>query len=243
MYFKYRNYSHEENEVSFQHSRQAKLDSSGTPYGYTESYRLRGRLHGDTQSELTTKIDALKAAYSVQFGDLILYDNSGAVTSHTLLNNNTLGGVKVVEGPSFPESMGAEYSTYRSYEIVVQADVGITGQGNSSITDWQESLTFIGTGGPRYVWQTMLTGPPIRQQVSQLTTIKAIQRGSAVAFADYAAFPPPLFPIDVEHEEQRVYERGTPQYVGGIRRYFPSMWTYSFEFNNPLTGNPTGRPT
>lgn len=244
MYFKYGSYSHEENEVSFTHSRVAKLDSGGVVFGYDETYKLKGRLHGDTQAELTTAINALKAAYAVQFQDLVLYDNSGAVTAHTLLNSETLGGVRVLEGPSFPDSMGAEYSTYRTYEIVVGAVAPISGQGNNSVVDWQETLTFIGTGGPRNVWQQPIVGPAIRQQVSQLTTIKAIQRGSAVGYADYYQFAPPLFPIEVEHEEQRVFERGTPQYMGsGVKRYYPCNWAYFYEFNNPLTGNPTGRPT
>lgn len=244
MYFKYGSYSHDENEVSFEHALVAKLDSGGVPYGYTETYKLKGRLQADTQAEITTAIDALKAAYAVQFQDLVLYDNSGAITSHALLNNNTLGGVKVVEGPSFPNSMGAEYSTYRTYEIMVAADTPLPGQGSNSTTEWSESLTFIGTGGPRVVWQPMITGTPIRQPVSELTTIKAIQRGSAVGFATYISFPAPLFPLETEHQDQRVYERNTPQFMGGgLFRYYPSTWTYVFEFNNPLTGNPTGRPT
>lgn len=244
MYFKYGPYQHDDNSVAFSLSRTAKLDSGGVPYGYTETYKLSGRLQADTQAEITAAIDALKAAYSVQFQDLVLYDNSGNVTSHALLNNNTLGGVKVVEGPSFPNSMGAEYSTYRNYEIVVAADTPLTGQGNNSVTDWNESLTFIGTGGPRAVWQPMITGTPLRQQVSELTTIKAIQRGTAVGFADYISFAAPLFPIEYEHQDQRVWERSTPQYMGnGVKRYYPCNWTYLFEFNNPQTGNPTGRPS
>jgi len=244
MYFKYGDYQHEDNEVSFEHSRVAKLDSGGVVYGYDETYKLMGRLHADTQEEITTAIDALKTAYAKQFQDLVLYDNSGTATSHTLRNSETLGGVRVLDGPSFPNSTGAEYSTWRSYEIVVAAVVPISGQGNGTVIDWQETLTFMGTGGPRNVWQPMITGPAIKQQVSQFTTVRAVQRGTAAGFSEYIPYANPIFPIDVEHQEQRVWERGTPQFMGGgVRRYFPCTWTYVYEFNNPQTGNPTGRPS
>lgn len=244
MYFKYGSYQHDDNSVEFQHSIVAKLDSGGVPFGYTETYRLKGEIRAADQASLTTALEALKAAYAIPFQDLILYDNSGSETTHALKNSNTLGGVRVIQPPSYPSSLGAEYSTFRTFEIMVAADTPLSTQGNSSVTDWQESLTFIGTGGPRHVWQTLLTGTPIRQQVSELTTIKAIQRGTATGYADYVPFPAPLYPIDVEHQEQRMYDRGTPQFKGsGVNRYYPCSWTYVFEFNNPATGNPTGRPT
>lgn len=244
MYFKYGSFQHDDNSVEFSAMRTAKLDSGGVPFGQTETYKLRGEIRADTQAALTVAIDALKAAYAIPFQDLILYDNSGNETSHALKNSNTLGGVKVIEGPSFPNSLGAEYSIFRTFEVTLSADTPIAGQGQNSTVDWQESLTFVGTGGPRHVWQTLLTGTAIRQQVSELTTIKAVQRGQAVGYADYVAYPAGLYPIEVEHQEQRVYDRGTPQYLGGgVRRYYPCSWTYVFEFNNPATGNPTGRPT
>lgn len=248
----YGNYQLDDNSAGWVISSRAKLDSSGTPYAYSEEYKLNIRVEvedtGNAQADqaaLTAKLQAIQDAFAVPFKDLIVYDNFGQQTVHKLINSQTLGGVKPLTRLEYPVGMGAEYSTFRNCTITIGADVQQSGlTGNNSVIDWTESLTYIGTGGPRRVWQEFIEELPENQIVAQRTTIKAIQEGAAVGFGDYIPFPAAIFPIEVEHEDQRVYRRMTPRMVGGgANREYPSMWTYVFEFSNPIFGNPTGRPT
>ena len=251
MYYQYGNYRFDDDAVSSVFTCPAKLDSNGIPYAYSPQFKLSGWISitdtgtvAGNQAAMTAKLAEFEAAFSRQFQNFALYDNAGNLTAHKLINAQTLGGVKILTRPEYPVGAGAEYTTYRSFSLTLGAEIAVSPQqGTNAVIEWQETLTFIGTGGPRRVWQEFIEDNPENQVVAQRTTIKAIQRGSAIGFGDYLAFPAPLYPLEVEHEDQRVYERGTPNAKGaGVFKYYPSSWSYSFEFANPAFGNPTGRP-
>lgn len=253
MHWSYNGYSFDENAVSFEKTGPALLDSGGVPYAYNVQYKLRGDVRitdqgsaAANQAAMTTKLLALEAALSVNFGDLILYDDNNLPTVHRLINSETLGGVKVLTAVEYPTSFGAEYSTYRTFQVTVGCQVAAPASAsNGSVIDWTESLTFVGTGGERKVWHEYLEGDPDYDVTAQRTTVKAIQAGSARGFADYLAFPAPLFGPDKEHLDQRIYKRDTPSYMAaGTLRYFPTSWQYFFEFaaSSGVTANPTPRP-
>lgn len=251
MYVKYGDYQFDDDAVWYAYTCPAKLDSNGVPYAYSPQYKLSGWISitdtgtvAGNQAAMTAKLALFEAAFAKQFQNFGFYDNAGNLTVHKLINAQTLGGVKVLTRPEYPDSRGAEYSTFRSFTLTLGADVPLSAQqGPNAVVEWQETLTYIGTGGPRRVWQEFIEDNPENQVVAQRTTIKAIQRGSAIGFGDYIAFPAPLYPLEVEHEDQRIFERGTPQAKGaGVFKYYPSSWSYFFEFANPQFGNPTGRP-
>ena len=71
---RYRNYTHDDGEVSFDISRVANFNpESGVAETLTVFWRLSGELlvpdGSDNQSYLTTAIATLEAAYAVQGGD------------------------------------------------------------------------------------------------------------------------------------------------------------------------------
>ena len=249
----YGSYALPENDVDFSFTSPAKLDPSGVPFAYLPRYVLDGRLSiADTgtvagnQAAMTVAIAELEAAFRVPFQDLIFRDDAGNATPHKLINNETTGGVKVLSAVEYPFSRGAEYTTYRNFRVTLGAEIpdpSAAAGGSGPILRWRESLTYIGTGGRRWVSQEYVEGDPDHQQVAQRTSIRAIQEGSAMGYNAWVPFPPGLYPIEVEHEEMRVYRKDRPtSFVNGVETEWPSSWQYHFEFNDPANGNPTGRP-
>jgi len=248
VYWKYNNYRLPD-EMSFVYTCRAKLDAGGVPYAYMPEYRLRGQMVIDdqgtaaaNQTAMTVAMTALRNAFSVNFGDLILYDDNDQPTVHRMLTRETLGGVKVMSRPEAPTSYGGEYGAFHTFEVVLASEVAANASNPNAVINWTESVDYVGTGGPRKVWTEFIDGDPQLDQVAQRTTIKAVQRGAARTLGAYPR-PVPIYPIDVEHEDQRIWSPGSPEYLGnGAYAYYPATWAYFFEFANPQFGNPTGRP-
>jgi hypothetical protein len=236
--------------LEFTKTNEAKLDQAGIPYAYMPKYRIRFQAVIDdtgtpagNQAAMTAEMLAIEALFSVNFGDLILFDDNDQPTVHRLMNAETFGGVKVLSRPGAPTSFGAEYSTYHTFEVMLGAEQNANpAAGGEQIINWVESIEYRGTGGPRRVWTEFTEGDPQQDIVAQRTTIKAVQRGAARALGTYP-IPRPLFPLEVEHEDERIYVPGSPEYLGnGAYAYYPLTWAYFFEFANPAFNNPTGRP-
>ncbi len=234
MFVRYRSYTHDDNEVALSISSTPLYGDTGYRYGLHKVWRLSGVLQADTQAELTGKIRQLEQAYSVDGGDLTFRLADGTVTAHSLLNKHTMGGVRVTSGPTFSRGEGAEYSTFRSYEITLEADVLAAGR---QILSWQEEVRATGSGGPMTKYIPVLRGPWVRQITSETSLVTLVQSGSAVGLQSYPVPPGPLFPI---HEEisRRIYSERTPRLRGGTLWEFPINWSYTMEAPVPFFAHP-----
>lgn len=238
MILKYRTYPHDQGEVSIVIAKRAIETPTGIRIGHTENWSINGILHADDQAALTIALAALQAAYSTNGGDIGLYlDDGTTVTAHYINNQDTRGGVRVKDF-NYPVGDGAEYSTFRSYQIQIEAEIALT---LNAIKEWTESLTFTG-GGPRFVMLQPLNGPPIRQLVADQTPYQVSQSGAAVGYGSPPPFPAPLFSF-AEHRDRRRQTIGTPQFRNGQFTDFPISWSYEFESGTPLLGLPTTLPT
>lgn len=237
MFLQYGNYVHATNEAEVTISRLPTYNDGGLLQGYLETWRIRGILQAADQTALSIAINQLNAAYAVQDRNLGLFFDSGAATSHVLLSAQSIGGVRVIDGPNYPVGTGAEYSTFRSYEIAVEAEFRNAQRG---LLAWTESLSFSG-GGPRFVMQQPLDGLPVRQRVAESTPYLVQQSGSAVGNLTYPIPSAPLFPAD-EHVDQRRIDRGQPRRHGSSYSEWPISWSYSFEAAAPLLGLPRTWP-
>jgi hypothetical protein len=240
MYLKYGTYRHADNEVSVVISKEG-LFTSGLSRGVRERWSIAGRLQAADQAGLTAAIDALAAAYSVQGQDVAFYRDNDQPTSHAISSAATNGGVRVVVPPSFPEGKGAEYSTFRNYTIVLEAELL---DPSATLVSWHESLSFSG-GGPQFAFLEPINGLPQKQLLKQFTTFRAAQAGEAVGYLGYPVPPPPLWP-DAEHAGARQIRYELPQRMGPPGRpvytHFKVSWSYSFEDAGPLVGLPTAWP-
>jgi hypothetical protein len=242
MYLKYGNYRHADNEASVAISKEGLFTPGGIARGVRERWTIQGRLQAADQAGLTAAIDAITAAYSVQGQDVAFYRDDDQPTSHAILGSQTNGKVRVVVPPSFPEGRGAEYSTFRNYTIVLEAerlDPAVT------LLHWNEVLSFHG-GGPRFALLETLTGLPQKQVLRQFTAYHARQTGEAVGNLNYPAPASPLWP-DAEHVERREIRYDLPRRMGppGSPTYtqFKVSWSYTFEDAGPLVGLPTAWPS
>ncbi|HWA98357.1 MAG TPA: hypothetical protein VG713_07685 [Pirellulales bacterium] len=234
-------YRHELGEAALTIGREALLSNDGSAIGWRERWSIAGRLHADEQADLTTAIESLETAYRIAGQDAVLYLPDGMTpTAHRLLNADALGGVRVVRPPSFPDGFGAEYSTFRTYSIELEAEF-VDPTLMTDVVEWAETLGFSG-GGPKWAYLGTLAGAPIRQQLQQFTPFKVVQQGHAVGLRGYPTPASPIWPA-AWHQDQGGVTRALPKRVGSTNSHYEVSWSYQFESADTLTGDPTSRPT
>jgi hypothetical protein len=237
MILKYGAYAHAGNEVQITISRRANIEPNGLRSTFVETWHIRGVLQAASQAALTAALGALEAAYAVDGNTLAFFEDDGTTeTAHKLDSATAIGGVRVVAGPSYPAGSGAEYSTFRTYTVTVEAEYPLDDEIEQPVA-WTETLLF-GGGGPRFVMLHTLTGTPVKQEVAENTPYWCLQTGSARGLLSYPAPPEPLFPGD-EHVDRRRIAFRTPEILEGVPKDFVVEWSYSFEATGALVGMPT----
>jgi hypothetical protein len=231
--FIYGSYTHDENEVETVHTAEAVYDDRGFGKSTRERLDLTGRIHADSPTQLTAKLVSLSSAYNQEGLNAVLYVN-GAKTHHALLNQGSLYGVRVIQPPSFSPGGGTEYTTYRSYTIILEAEYLKTG---NNLLKFEESLTLTGTGAERRVWIETLDTPPIRQTTNRFTVVKLIQQGTATGYLSRPTPPPPLYPQSVDYPEAQSMKK-SPDNIVGIRQNYTISWTYPMTFGSQVSGEP-----
>lgn len=233
MYFQYGGYRHEAGEVLLSSvTRSVERSPRGDPILAKLSFQIQGELLGDSQYQLTQKLDALEDAYARQDQTAGLFHDNGARTVHYMPASGTLGGVRS-SGVSYPEGSGIEYATKRRYTVTLEADYPFDG----GLLEFTESLSFTGTCEERWIYLSTLNGPPERQTVGKVTTQKVTQSGSAVGYFARPSPPPPLWPAN-EHKENRQITIPSPKVIRGRLMDYGVQWSYSFESATPLVGQP-----
>ena len=235
MIFKYGSYAHSANEVSLTVSKQAEFSDLGYRRGTRETWTIAGVLQGGSQTEITSAIAALQTAYGTNGLNAGLYlDDGMTVTAHFLDSSATRGGVNV-KSVSFPQGKGAEYSTFRTYQVVLEA---LFPEEESVYLSWTESISTTGTGGPKFILVPLISGAAQKQIVQQNTVVKVSQRGSATGVANWPSPAAPLFP-DYEKVEQRSISRDTPRMHRTNNEGYRVSWSYAFEDGAWFSANPT----
>ena len=239
MLVKFGSYSHPENETQISPiSLNVTRGPTGLRTSVKQQWTVKGRLAAASVAALTTAIQALEAAHASDGYDLVLYEDSGSTASaHAIESARTIGGVKVVS-LTYPEGRGAEYATFRNYEVTYEAE---TLSSIGGIDSWRESVELWG-GGPAFEFVEPVDGAPVKVWTKQKTSYKASQSGNAVGIGTWPSFPTPLFGQH-EHVDRRKKMRGTPEYDGAGQSRYPISWSYEFESASPLNafpGNPFG---
>jgi hypothetical protein len=239
MYVQYGNYAHAANEATVVIDRKTLENEAHVPYGIEETWGIRGLLQAPTPLLLNASIALMQAAYRVNYQSVGLFFDGGLPTTHAMPGLTPIGGVMVVQQPSFPEGGGGEFSTYRNYHITLRGRYNFP-EFLKNVLTWRESLSLSG-GGPRFVMLQPLSGPPIKQFTADATPYVAVQEGQATGLIKYPTPPSPLFPGD-EHRDRRRITPITPERVGlppqiNYWQYGVS-WHYEFESDGILQGVP-----
>lgn len=214
-------------------SRTTEYSPRGEPLLSKLSWTIQGVILGTSIANLTVLLGDLEDAYARHGRTAGLYETGGGRTVHYMPNSGALGGVRS-SGVSYPEGNGVEYVTSRAYSVTLSADYPFAG---TSLLEFNETLSFTGTCGPRFVLKPTMNGPPERQVVQQKTTMRAVQSGSSLGYFGRPSPPQPLWPGD-EHVEERQITLTSPRIIYGKSVDHGISWSYSFESATPLTGVP-----
>lgn len=219
-------------------TRRVETNPGGQRTSMTVAWTLEGYLHASDQASLTIAMRTLESAYANDGFAAVFLDNSGQNSAHHIGGNGSRRGCRVIGGVNWLWNNGAEYTTYRSYQIQLEADYD-----NPFANIWlfEESISRKGNTGQRVVWKPSLNGPAQRQITYAQTTQKVVQRGTIIGMFSYASPPPPLWPF-AELPELREEDQSAPKRFGPIGapyyREYPTNYAYFFESNIPLFGAP-----
>lgn len=239
MYLQYGPYRHALAECLLSISRRPKQSPSGTVIGYFERWDISGEVQAASSAALTAVIQSLETAYGFNGRDATLYLSDGVTPSaHRLISADSVNGVQVVQPVQFPNGTGGEYSTYRSYQLALEAEFATDDDtATSNLTSFQETISITGNGGPKHVIIECLNARPVRQITLAATMIRAQQSGTASASTFYPTPPGPLWPQWLLNDSVTITKVGPI----GTQSNFTTNWSYSFESSSPLTGAPTRR--
>lgn len=216
----------------------ALLNEAQAVYALRQRLTVTGFLIGTDQADLSAQESALRTTLSVPYLDLVLDLDSGAASATLLRNDTSISGVRVVEGPDFTGTTGAEYATQRAFSFTAEADYPAPG-GQSALLAFEEAVTFAG-GGPLYRVRRAVSGAPQRQLVYPATEFRAVQQGRAVGYLAYPPVPGPIWPGALA--EAGEFVQVSPRRTGRGYEYFEVRWAYRFESVGALVGAPNRWP-
>lgn len=210
------------------------------------SVNVRATLDGSTQAELTLAERLCRAALSRPYLDLVLKQDNGSPSGIQLINQTSLSGVRIVDGPHFPEALTPEYVNSRTVEFTAEAEYVVAGSENAIIS-WEESVSVMGNGGPDYVMRFPINAGGIPQEVSPTSSIITTQRGRAVCHTKEPPLPRPMFPMTMTRysfpmNKNCGYEYGSPKAIGRGWVEYPLTWQYQWHSTKILKGKPNRPP-
>lgn len=245
MYLAYGSYSWATGSVHLQTSVQTEFAQTGRPIKQKHTFNCRGELTAASQSAMKTAILAMEAALRVKNQNLILYQDDASESATLLKAQGSLTGVRVVSGPTYPTTHGAENALFRTWEAVFEAEYpfGVLPDGTGApeandkfAVTFTESLTISG-GCARYIHKPNVLGVWQKQLVYPITPYVAVQTGQAVGLRGYPVVPPPIFAAALVDTKPEVEYSG-PRQEGMLLTDFGIRWTYRYESITPLVGLP-----
>lgn len=240
LYFKTEHYTHAVGEVEFSQQRQpVRSQQNNLIIGTRYIWTLSGKL---LTSDPASGIAALEAAYALTITDAGLWDQDSGVALFRLQAANTATGIQVADGPNFPPEPG-HLINHVPYSITLEAQTAVdlgSPFGSAGVLDFEETVSIIG-GGPRFIVQETMLGPPVKQYTNQQTPTRMTQVGRALG-KDYWPTPPAARWPDHEHIDRRQVNYTTPQQpgAGGSQATgYMTTWAYEFTAAQPQSGFPT----
>jgi hypothetical protein len=235
-YFTYGNKRFDDNVVNIRrHDIQARFSSRKKRLTWIETLFLELKFQATGQT-LLDQISAARAAFELDYQDAVFYLDGGLRTSESLTNSGScLSGVKVLRS-SFPKGDGDQLAVCRDHTVVLQAEYY---DAESELVYWNESIEYIGNGGPVYEVENTFFGPQ-DALVALASPIQVIQTGKSIGFLENIEAPLPVFPQRVHNQLSRVrYDSGENQ--GLAPAFYPTTWYYPMTLLSPALVLPQTR--
>lgn len=243
MIFGYGSYRHPPGTVGLTVQKRTEENDAQQQLWTTETWTIEGRLTSRLATEVLCRLDikakslALVAAYSVRNQAAVLYMPDGVTWSHhALIPANTIGGVRVLDPVSFPESRGVEGVTMRKFRVVLEAIVPYAASNPNVARSFSEEIEIM-PAGERYGHLETLIGPPVKQRLRAMTVYRARQSGQAVGVYHRPSPPMPIWPAALVESQPGITKR-SPRRIGNSHVDFGISWSYEFESSTPLLGAP-----
>ena len=239
MEIRYRNYTFQTAGAVFTVRRGIAFNEAYQRQTRTVQVELMGKLivasnvsEADAPAALKALTTRIEEAFSVDGGDLTVTHPNGVVAL-SLKSANYIGGLRVTLEPSYLETGPGELIRQRSFEINVEGLQDVLagaeiGGGNLGNLSFEETFSYEGTGGPRFVVIETMEGPPVEQQVNARTMCRCVQSGRARKRGSYPPPSPPLYPAK-EQFSQRAIERSS-----SLIPDRETSWRYVFESAVPF---------
>jgi hypothetical protein len=200
----------------------------------------------DGQAAIKSRFDQIANAIRRDGRDVGFYHDSGARSAIFIVNSETASGVRISQYPSLESDDGADYANKGSVgftaEYLPAAFGGNQNGGQGQITNYAESVSVRGTGGPRYSVDVVDRGRPQRFKLADYTPVTATQQGTITVVSKspfYQTPNPPLWP-GLEEVEQREFTDDLQPASDGAWQCTRN-WSYRFISPGPITGFPRVR--
>lgn len=211
----------------------------------TRSLDIEFEIIRDGQQLLTNRFNQIAAAIQVDGRDAGFFHSTGGRSAVYLDSAISSSGVYITTYPSLNEMGEADYANSLKgrcgFAAVYEPGIigGGGGGGGEQLTDYSESLSFNGTGGPRIVWVENDRSAPEKYVLTNHTICTCEQRGSLSSLSPSVQPNPPMFP-DLEIVESRNISPVVGSRSDGETTYGIS-WSYLFQSSGPFSGQPKVR--
>lgn len=241
MFVQIGNYRHGINEAGLSISHQVRETAAGLPYLVDVQWGVEGKLRNRSGNPrlLDREMERLEQAYSQRGMDISLLHNDGRRSHHTMRNSDTIGGIRATF-LAYPTTRGAEYCTYRSYQVTLNAVMRVA---NAPLYIAFEEQINISGGGARYGVKEVNEGPGTRQRLRTHAKCVATQSGRITMLGRYPEAPPPIWPYasdsdypDVSKMPPVVRGRATDGTLSIAECTIQYTYTYSWPYR--LFGTP-----
>lgn len=226
LYLKYGSYSHELAEASVVIDQKRNFNDEGVLEECVNTWQVTGVLQADDVASLTTAINDMERAYLDVDVEVAIRTQNG-FTSHRLRPSDWDSIRCVALG--YPVGNGAEYTTYRTYALTIEAKRKPNGRdGGDNILEFSQSIEMNGDGGPDWVFQPVTSGDWPAATLTEKTPVTITQSGTALGQTRYV-WATPLFPASEKGKLRRLLKTSPQKRVPEASR-FQSSWSYTFEF-------------
>ena len=237
-------YSLPENRCYFTRHIRSVFGRTGRRNFLHHQWVINGSLGGPAYT--TATIDAARVEFDANVVDGVNVVFSLGSTQ-SLISANCVNGTRIRDLTWLPgydgvRGSGAEDVNRRTFRLIIDGLVRTTS--DTDIIEHHETVTGIGTGGPRVLPVGSLTGYITPQQTQLHTKCEAIQSGYSIGLTNYPLASTPIWVHGVggvyEYFERRRNWLTTPQQWGiNQNTMFRRNWSYAFWSGTPLVGSPS----
>jgi len=184
---------------------------------------------------IDTRSAAIIAAYRSDV-DLQILTPDSAATVHAIKTSDTIGGVRLITPPSFPNSKGTEMVTVRTIRAVFEATVPIKSSSlDSLIYSHTESLSYHPAGRKLGAIETINT-PAVLQTLRAFQSFRASQKGRIVGLYDYVErLPLAAWPNLLVDTWPMMVKQHPEETIGSKSLRFPIDYEWTFVSSAPYS--------